>query len=220
MPSSSPVAPGYSWDERAGRYRSQSGKFVSSNTIREACHDTAQASRDNMARLAGELRSGNLTLAEWQSGMMREIKTVHTAEAAAARGGWAQMSQSDWGATGNLIRKQYEYLDGMAIEIENGKQPLNGRLDARAKQYGQAGYGTFEQMERRYQENDNGMTEERRTLHAQESCQDCIDIAARGWVAIGTLPRIGDSRCRTNCACVFEYRRPDPAGGWITVEAD
>jgi hypothetical protein len=51
-----------------------------------------------------------------------------------------------------------------------------------------------------------GGQQERRFLHAAEHCPDCVDVAGRGWVPIGTLPRIGDSQCRTRCRCTFSYR--------------
>lgn len=220
MPSkTSFVAPDYTWDEKLGRYRNAAtGRFVSSSTIRAACQTTADVAAQNMTALGAQLRAGELTLAEWQTGMMREIKILHTAQAAAARGGWAQMSQADWGYTGSLIKKQYQYLDQFAADIASGKQPLDGRIDARCRMYGKAGYGTYEQMERRYQETNNGMTEERRIRTASESCEDCIEYSDRGWVPIGSLPRIGESRCRTNCACHFQYRRQSPGGGWVTTE--
>jgi hypothetical protein len=215
----SPLTPSYQWDSRAGRYTSAtSGRFVSSATVKAELEKVAARSVENIRALSESLRAGNINLAEWQAGMMREVKTLHVANAAAANGGWAQMSQSDWGHTGNLIKQQYKYLDNFATEISNGKQPLNGRLNVRADMYGKAGRGTFEETRKRYQRDSNLMEEERRILHAAESCEDCIDAAGRGWVPIGTLPRIGQSRCKTNCACSFEYRRMGADGNYVTAE--
>lgn len=219
MPSTSPLAPGFAWDERIGKYRSVvSGRFVSFSAVRDACASTARASGANIARLADDLRGGRLSLAEWQSGMMREIKILHTAEAAAARGGWAQMSQSDWGYVGSLVKKQYAYLDRFAAQIESGEQALNGRFNVRAGMYGKAGNGTYEEMRRRWQRMDNAMTEERRVKTASESCPGCIEQAAVGWAMIGTLDPIGAEECRTNCQCYFEYRRMGADGEYITSD--
>ena len=51
-----------------------------------------------------------------------------------------------------------------AADIASGKQKLDGRLLMRARLYAKAARGTFEQMRRRWQRDDNGMTEERRAL--------------------------------------------------------
>lgn len=207
----------YRWNETAGRYIGPNGRFVSNASVRLEVDVAAQAASRNMQTISERLQAGDITVKEWQAGMMGEIKSLHTAEAAAARGGWDQMSQSDWGWTGREIRRQYDYLDRFAKEIESGKQPLNGRLLVRAGMYGQAGRGTFEEMQRRYQRQ-RGATQERRVLGIAEHCTaaggapGCFDLASKGWQPIGTLPRIGAATCRTHCKCHFEYRR-SAAGG-------
>jgi len=124
---------------------------------------------------------------------------------AGARGGWAQMSQSDWGKVGAQIKAQYAYLNNFAQEIASGKQALNGQVLARADMYGKATHSTYEAIRGQMAEV-RGMTEERRVLTPGENCPDCIDYAAQGWQPIGSLPVIGDSVCMTNCRCEFEYR--------------
>lgn len=210
-----PLTPQYVWDEASGRYKSATTKrYTKFSAVRDALDKTADASAANIRALADQLRAGQLSVGEWEGAMLREIKIMHTASAAAARGGWAQMSQADWGATGQLVRSQYGYLHNFAQEVASGKQPLNGRLNVRADLYTQAARGTFEDMRRRYEKNNNLMEEERRVLGAKESCPDCIEYAGRGWSPIGSLPRIGQSVCRTNCACRFEYRRQSPDGSY------
>ena len=57
--------------------------------------------------------------------MLREIKTVHVANAVTAKGGWVQMEQSDWGRWA-AHRVQYDYANKFASEIRYGKQKLMG----------------------------------------------------------------------------------------------
>jgi hypothetical protein len=215
----SPLTPDYVWDSKAGRYASaETGRYVSRATIKAELEKVVDRSSENIRALSQALKDGAISIPEWQTGMMREVKTLHVAQTAAANGGWAQMSQSDWGHTGSLVKKQYAYLENFAQQIQSGEQPLNGRFVVRAEMYGDAGRSSYEDARRRYQENDNLMEEERRVLAPAENCPDCIEYAGLGWQPIGALPRIGDSQCRVNCQCVFEYRRRGPDGEYVYSE--
>lgn len=85
------------------------------------------ASAVNMSALTQQLTDGGISLANWQKGMRAEIKIIHINAAMSSQGGWAHMTQSDWGFTGQLIRTQYKYLDNFAAQIASGEQPLDGR---------------------------------------------------------------------------------------------
>jgi hypothetical protein len=208
----------FGFNEVAGRYISLStGRFVPFLEVRDALDVVIEASGSRMNALTDQLINEQISLAEWQIGMMEEIKISHTAAAASARGGWAQMSPSDWGATGRLIRDQYDFLRNFANEIATGKQRLDGTARVRTQLYAQAPRGTFEEMRRRYERLMNGMEEERRVLGEADHCQSCLDAAALKWQPIGTLPRIGDSLCLTNCHCHFIFRKRGPHG-WIVKE--
>ncbi|HMN12579.1 MAG TPA: hypothetical protein PKD55_09675 [Bellilinea sp.] len=174
--------------------------------VRDELEKVVTASKLEMRAVSQQLVNGEITLAQWQLAMERGVKTVQVASAVAARGGWAQMTQSDWGAVGAETKRQYEYLRRFAGEIASGKQPLNGRLVVRAELYGEAGIGAFEQMRRRVM----GARFERRVLGAAEHCPDCIRFAALGWQPAGFLPRIGESRCRVHCRCRFEFANELP----------
>jgi hypothetical protein len=214
------LTPQFGWNELSGRYFSlQSGQFVSFSDVRDALESVVDASGARMNSLTESLIGEQISIAEWEAGMMEQIKLAHTAAAASARGGWAQMSQADWGAVGRMIRDQYDYLRNFADEIASGKQPLDGRALVRANMYGEAARGTFEQMRRRYEMLMNGMEEERRQLGIADHCISCLDAAALMWQPIGTLPAIGDSVCIVNCRCTFVYRRRGPDGEWIVAES-
>lgn len=215
----SPLTPDIVWDERAGRYASAStGRYIASRLVKDELEKVIIRSGENIAAASEALRAGSIGLAEWQTTMMREVKLAHVASAAAANGGWAQMSQSDWGFTGNLIKKQYQWLDRFAGQIASGEQPLDGRMMVRAKMYAEAGRGTYEQTRHRYQANNNGMTEERRVRTADESCPGCLEQAKLGWQPFGTLDPIGAEECKTHCKCHFEYRRLEGDGSYTYAE--
>jgi len=156
-------------------------------------------------QLGGQLISGAINPARWRLEMGRIVEQVHQAGGAAARGGWTQLSGADKRFIQGRIDKQLEYLDSFLTEIESGTQKLNGRFLRRSRMYNDAARGTYEAMRGRLHEQ-GGYNEEMRVLGKADHCLDCVDFAGRGWQPIGALPTIGESVCRTNCHCHFEYR--------------
>jgi hypothetical protein len=178
---------------------------VSFAQVRTALDRFIESSQTRLEALTIQLQSGRLTLAEWETQFALTVKRMACAAGALARGGWAQMTPSDWGRVGWEVRRQYEFLHRFAFEIYTGAQEMDGRMIVRARMYGQAVRGIYEEI-RRADAINAGMFQERRVLGVAEHCPDCVDYARRDWQTIGTLPRIGDSQCRTNCHCTFEYR--------------
>lgn len=200
-----PLLTGYAWNGTR-YYDLETGQFVSNATIREGLESLMDVSALRMNGLTQQLIDGGISLADWQTGMMQQIKIAHTASAALSQGGWAQMTQSQWGATGQMIRAQYDYLRNFASEIVSGKQPLDGRALVRSDMYADAANGTYAEMDRRSQILD-GMDEERRILEdTTDACDGCIEQAGLDWQPIGTLDPIGAEECATRCRCEFEYR--------------
>lgn len=209
---SSDLTPEYGWNSDAQRYINLStGQFVSAAQVRTALDQAILSAKDGLRDVSQALLDGQISLADWQTQMAQQIKLIHCASASAAAGGWAQMTPADWGRVGQQLRQQYAYLQRFALQIESGAQALNGSLITRALMYGEAGRGTYEDF-RRAEAQRRGMTHERRRLGAAEHCEDCVRYAGWGWRPIGTLPRIGQSRCRTNCKCAFEFRKAEALG--------
>ena len=201
------LTPEYGWNSDAQRYIDlRTGQFVSRAQVRTALDQAIVSAKDGMRDIAQDLVDGNISLADWQTRMAQQIKLIHLASGAAAVGGWAQLTPSDYGRIGAALRQQYAYLQRFALQIENGLVPLDGRLIVRSLLYGEAGRGTFEDFARAAAQR-AGMTHERRVLGAAEHCKDCVKYAGWGWKPIGTLPRIGNSQCVTNCHCTFEFRK-------------
>jgi hypothetical protein len=199
---------GYGWNEAAHRYYDlESGVFVSRATIAEGLQSVMDASALRMNDLTQKLIDGGVSLADWQTGMMTQIKNTNVASAALANGGWGQMTQSDWGATGQLIRDQYDFLRNYAKEIADGTQALDGRALVRSDLYADAANGTFWEMDKRSMLAD-GYEEGRRVLEpGADHCDDCEGYASEGWMPIDDIPEIGNSQCLTRCRCEIEYRR-------------
>lgn len=209
MPKVTPLEERYAWLPNAGttgRYRDRAtGRFVKELQVRGDLDKYIDAKNTRLDDLANQLRNREISLADWQLQMRNEMRMMHNNAAMVAKGGKAQMTQADWGRTGRELRTQYEYLDKWAAQIASGEAPMDGRMNWRAKLYGQASRGTYEQ-ERRAMAADKGNDEEMRILHAKESCKGCISVAGY-WAPLGDLPKLGSQDCSTNCLCTFEYRR-------------
>lgn len=99
--------------------------------------------------------------------------------------------------------------DGAATEIMVASPGMTpGEFVARAESYGSSVYASAQNVARSKVGRSGSFDEERRVhLGHDEACPVCDEATARGWQPIGSLPEIGDSYCRGNCHCFFEYRK-------------
>lgn len=194
------------YDSGMQRYRNERGHWVSQQAINQAVDAVIASSADTMRTLTAHMQSGAISLADWQAGMMSQMKLLHLGAAMVGRGGRAQMTQSDWGWTGSQIRQQYVFMRNFATEVATGLTPMDGRLVNRAVMYAEAARGTQRGMMGRVALN-NGREEERNHLGgAERHCSECPSLSAMGWVPIGTLPPIGSRACLSRCKCSMQYR--------------
>jgi hypothetical protein len=204
--------PRFTYDPVLHRYRNGStGRFVSAETVHGWVVDYSANLGKSLRDLTQQLRAGSVTLAEWQLTMAQSVKDAHIAAAIAAKGGRAQMTQADWGRVGQILRQEYGYLGRLADGIADGSIPLDGRVLARAEQYGKAARETYANIWRRETQR-RGADEERNVRGKRDSCEagsdrpGCIEETARGWVSIGSLSLPGARTCLGNCGCRIETR--------------
>lgn len=197
----------YTYSESSQRFRDDvTGRFVPAREVNAAVDRVIAAASNNVRTITAQLQSGAITLPQWQTQMAAEIKPLHVGAAAMGRGGFPQMSQSDYGWTGQRLRTQYGYLREFANDIASGKQPVDGRLVNRAVMYAEAARSTQREMQRRL-----GIMmlrqEERNVLGASDRhCAACVGCTARGWVPIGSLPPVGSRTCLSRCKCTIQTR--------------
>lgn len=169
--------------------------------------------RGEFARNAEDLLAGVITFAAWVLITKAQIRIVHIVGAALAVGGFGVLRDAvsgkpagpNSGASilqkiGDAISREFKFFERFAKQAQTGKN-----TPARAGMYAEAGRGTFEDV-RGDVAKAAGKTEERRVLGVADHCSDCVVEAAKGWQPIGSLRAIGDSLCKTNCHCRFEYR--------------
>lgn len=194
------------WSPESARYRDTStGRFVPAAEVRGAVDAVIQATSERLQQITGGLQSGALTIEDWRALMAQEIKYLHLATGTAANGGWAQISQADFGWIGQRLRTQYQYLDGFAQDVASGKQAMDGTLAVRASLYAEASRATNREMERR-QARLRGEQQEKSNLGAADHCSGCLSEAAKGWATLGSLIPVGSRTCMSRCHCWFTYR--------------
>ena len=199
---------GFTWDPGIARYRGPNGKIVGQDKVRLALDTAIRNAEREAVSLGARMAEGSITGQAFYRDMRQLVKNVHLFSAAAAKGGWAQMTQADFGRVGAQLRSEYAYLDGFAGEIDAGIQPLNGNIGRRAGDYIHAGRGTYDRTQIAAMR-EAGMTEEKNVLHPAEHCEgpnSCIEQRDRGWVPLGELVPIGDRRCRRRCKCTKRFR--------------
>lgn len=194
----------YTWDEVAGRYVDENGNVVSFEEVRLWLDEVLDRNDLKMSQTALLLLSGGINVQKWQDEMRASLKDIHLISGALARGGWAHMSQADFGRIGNELRFQYERLARFADQIERGL-PLDGRFRRRVQLYAQSGRVSYTAALRQEMAL-RGYTEEQSVLAAADHCSECVAEADKGWVPIGALINIGERICKSNCRCHLEFR--------------
>lgn len=194
----------FTWNDKAQRY-TKGGRFISGHEVKTGLVRFIRSEQEALKLLSGQVASGALTIREWQLKVAQKVKDIQIAVQAIARGGIAQLTQSDLGKIGARLKFQYARLREFALSIERRAMTTNGILN-RADLYALSSAGTYENIRR--EEALKVFTEERRVLAAAEHCIDCLEEAEKEWQPAGTLRPIGDSQCLMRCLCQFEYRNP------------
>lgn len=199
----------YRWNAGAGRYVDvATGRFLPKQAEVRALDERITAGIDQVQALTSGMMRGVVTVAEWQTAVAVELRRMHTQAAALGRGGWAQMTPSDWGHVGRKLRDEYAYLRGFAEALASGTLS-ESQINVRVSQYVNGIWSRYWRGEMGAMQ-EAGMTEERRILTPAEHCADCESYAAQGWQPIGSLPEPGEgSVCGNNCRCLKIFRAPD-----------
>jgi hypothetical protein len=200
----------FRWNTRAQRYIAPNGRFVSRKTVLMAAERVSVGLYGDMSSLTAALRSGYATVAEWQLGMARLVRTNHLAAAAAAAGGVAQLDEGARNLVQKKIETQLGHLEKFAKQVETGRQPLGGQFDLRVKMYSNSARGTGHTIARQVAIT-AGVEMARNVLGDAEHCSDCLDESAKGTVPIDELSEPGTRQCLVNCQCTIEY--VDGGGG-------
>lgn len=210
----------YRWEPNAGvsgRYRDTStGRYVQGATVRREL-DRYLDTADPAKALAEALRGRQVSLADWEVAMRRHVKNVNLNAIALERGGWSNLTPSDFGRVGQIVREQYAYLKGFAADIASGKQRLDGTLGTRAKLYSQAARTSL--YKSKAANMSGGVTHQRSIRSARDSCRQCLDLDRKVFrIDDPSFPLPGQRICRANCQCHLEYLRLGDSGEYEALE--
>lgn len=201
------VRQAFGWNAQSQRYTElATGRFVPLADVKRAIggpNGVIVNARIEIETISEQMARGEIEIGEWQERMGQAVKNLDLATMAAGKGGIAQLTQRDYGLAGQRLRFDYERLELFARDIESGRIKGN-RIVERAKLYANRRNGVYENTRR-----DAALevfTQERRVLHGSDHCKTCVEEAAKGWVEVGTLKKLGDSECRMNCLCRWSFR--------------
>lgn len=192
----------FTWDETRARYRdSKTGRFVKPEKVIALSEASIEETTTLAQRLAGK------SAKEVDKALREEIKRETIRQYMLGRGGENRMTPKDWGSVGGSVREQYKHLSGFIDDIPNLTE---AEIASRISMYIGSAREGFEKGKLAAIKESGSFTEERWVLGTTgENCNDCKELAAKGWVKIGTLGQVpgdGGTQCLTHCGCHIEYR--------------
>lgn len=197
------------------RYRNlATGQFLSASNVLALADEAIAVNGGGVAQASELLLADKLSVAEWVTAFRKQLKIEYSQEYLLGRGGIGQMTQSDYGRIGGLLRDQYRYLDRFAKEVAEGNLSP-GQIRYRSDLYAKAAREAYERG-LAVASKEAGNDEEIWILDpAVENCPGCVGFAGLGWVKIednaydGAYPGSGATVCLTNCHCHIEYRKAE-----------
>ena len=168
----------WQWDDRAKRYRdTATGRFITQHkavTLRDYYIEAKKADVDGVTR---RLLNHSTNLQQWTLDMRAQVKDTYINEYMLARGGRNNMTQSDWGRVGGMLKKQYQHLDNFARDIDAGKVS-GGQIRTRARMYVDSATQAFERAK----------------------------TESLGLPVLPAYPGDGQTVCRANCQCHWDIQ--------------
>lgn len=198
---------GYTFSRSAARFRdTATGKFVGRQRIQDLLEQNVAGADGRLSAIVQDVANGRIEAGYAQTLMRDELRRVSLQNAALGKGGLDQLDFADYGRVGNQLRDTYQRMTNMLDGVERGTVSLPQAL-RRVEGYTLEARNQFFAAQRAATVASGRQFEERRVLHAQESCPDCIEYAGLGWQPMDSLPMIGEqSQCQKYCRCTLESR--------------
>lgn len=122
----------FSFNPATRRYRdNRTGRFVSTEKVRQISQQTINARTQKTDKLTRDLLQKKITASEWEEKMSFEIKNLTIQ---LYRVGKPDMTNSDYGRIGQMLRTQYARLRKFSRDIILGTQS-EAQIINRSKQY-------------------------------------------------------------------------------------
>ena len=170
--------PLWTWDGK--RYHdSATGRYIGIDKMNSLREDFFNQQKEIVAGYAERYRVGSMSLEQLESAMRLQIKNAYIDMYALGAGGRGNMTQSDWGRIGAMLKEQYGqngYLRGFMESIASGNLS-EAQIVARMNMY------------------INSANQALWKGHAKDLP---IDLPA--------YPGDGSTVCLTNCRCTWDLR--------------
>jgi plasmid stability protein len=196
------------YNAKAGRYVRADGKFVGKEVIRNLVDQEQQRLQVRLQAHTRLMANQTITLAEWQLRMAESLRDSHLRAGTLGAGGKARTEAQHFGAIGYQLRRQYQYLDGFAQALHEGKLTREQAL-RRAAMYADSMNTTFHRAEQISRERE-GFDQALRSLDSSSKhCTQCLAHSTYGeWKPVALVVSPGtDCACQAHCRCSIAYRR-------------
>lgn len=192
-----PQFSGYVFNPYMRAYVPLVGNPVDTSGVRSIISEIRSGAANRMAALAEGVVDGSITnLAQFAIDFKKEIKTLYLSTHTLARGGVANMTQSDWGKLGAAVREQFRYADKFVRDIENERTKM--AIQQRIGLYTDSAWGARGEFENVVRDRELKLGSlERRVLGEADHCDECFIagtqiLTDKGWFPIETI-KIGDT---------------------------
>lgn len=199
------------FDDKSKRYKWKDGnRFVSKNVVRDLIDKKIDEEKQKLRDYSPRIKAQEIGV---YGDVGKTLKNLHILEAAKARDGFENISNSDLGTIGNQLKKQYYQgvgLDGKPYGIKfliaDAPNLSEAQISNRLRMYGESAQVSGSALNQNFKML-NGATQSRRILGKTDNhCKECLQYAAMGWQPIGTLPLPKTKcTCRSNCLCDIVY---------------
>jgi len=163
----------WQWDDRSKRYRdTSSGRFITTHKAVTLRDFYTEAVKGDMDKLTRRLTQHKISVQQWTLDMRQIVKETYIDQYMLARGGRGNMTQSDWGRVGGMLKKQYEHINRFARDIDQGRLS-EGQVRTRARMYVESSTQAFERAK----------------------------AESAGVPRLPQYPGDGQTICRANCQC-------------------
>lgn len=186
--------------------------IVKPTLVKAGAEAVVDEARFRMTELVHRLQRHEIDIDVFYLETKRQVKLLHTAQAALARGGWDQMRPADYARVADEVGRQFGFLrERVEVAAKGAYGPDYTRrgFEAHIGQYADAGRSTYENTRLQVLK-EGGAVEAQRIRAATDGCEDCIAWADLGWIPIEDMESnypIGSGACRNNCHCVIVTRR-------------
>ncbi|MGL5926364.1 hypothetical protein [Chroococcidiopsis sp.] len=198
-----------SYARKVGKYRDDNtGRFVSRDRILRLVDEEVARLATRMKAHARNLTAGNIDLPTFQQRAVEDLKLSHVRMAILGSGGKSLTTSAQYGATGRLLREQYNYFDGFARDLAAGKL-TKAQAIQRASLYGASTRSAFHQSEK-IARGREGFKLASRVLDAgAQHCPSCLRYSTNGlFVPIEQIISPGvNCECRFRCRCRIEWKK-------------